>query len=77
MVGRRLSFGSDRESGAAFTAVMYSVVRTLALNGIDVRRWLEAWFGGCAAMAVKRAGSLRVVALVDGESRKLALSMAP
>ena len=40
-IGRRLSFGSDSENGARFTAVMYSVVGTLALNGIDVLRWLE------------------------------------
>ena len=42
VIGRRLSFGSDSENGARFTAVMYSVVGTLALNGIDVLRWLEA-----------------------------------
>ena len=42
-IGRRLSFGSDSETGARFTAMMYSVVGTLALNGIDVLRWLEAW----------------------------------
>ena len=28
--------------------MMYSVVGTLALNGIDVRRWLEGWLGECA-----------------------------
>ena len=48
VIGRRLSFGSDSESGARFTAQMYSVVRTLSLNGIDVRRWLEAWLEACA-----------------------------
>ena len=47
-IGRRLSFGSDSEDGARFTVMMYSVVGTLALNGIDVRRWLEAWLGECA-----------------------------
>ena len=51
VIGRRLSFGSDSETGARFTARMYSVVGTLALNGIDVRRWLEAWLGACAANA--------------------------
>ena len=48
VVGRRLSFGSDSETGARFTALMYSVVATLATNGIDVRRWLEAWLRACA-----------------------------
>ena len=48
VIGRRLSFGSDSETGALFTARMYSVVATLATNGIDVRRWLEAWLAACA-----------------------------
>ena len=50
-IGRRLSFGSDSENGARFTAVMYSVVGTLALNGMDVLRWLEAWLEACAKNA--------------------------
>ena len=36
-IGRRLSFGSDSETGARFTALMYSVIGTLTLHGIDVR----------------------------------------
>ena len=48
-IGRRLSFGSDSETGARFTALMYSVVGTLNLNGIDVLRWLEDWLTACAA----------------------------
>ena len=48
VIGRRLSFGSDSEDGADFTATMYSVLGTLALNGIDVLRWLEAWLEACA-----------------------------
>ena len=49
VIGRRLSFGSDSETGARFTAQMYSVVGTLALNDIDVRHWLQAWLEACAA----------------------------
>ena len=48
VIGRHLSFGSDSEKGAKFTAMMYSVAGTLALNGIDVRRWLEEWLKVCA-----------------------------
>ena len=48
VIGRRLSFGSNSEVGARFTAIMYSVVGTLSMNGIDVLRWLEAWFEACA-----------------------------
>ena len=47
-IGRRLSFGSDSEGGARFTAIMYSVVGTLSMNGIDVLRWLKAWLTACA-----------------------------
>ena len=47
-IGRRLSLGSDSETGARFTALMYSVVGTLTLNRIDVLRWLEAWLRACA-----------------------------
>ncbi len=47
-IGRGLSFGSDSEKGAGFTAMMYSVVGTLSMNGIDVLRWLEAWLKACA-----------------------------
>ena len=28
---------------------MYSAVQTLALNGIDVRGWLQEYLGACAA----------------------------
>lgn len=48
VIGRRLSFGSDSEAGAQLAALMYSVVGTLNLNGIDVRRWLDAWLAACA-----------------------------
>ncbi len=48
VIGRRLSFGSDSETGAKLAALMYSVVGTLNLNGIDVLRWLEAWLAACA-----------------------------
>ena len=47
-IGRRLSFGSDSEAGAKLAALMYSVVGTLDLNGIDVPRWLHAWLAACA-----------------------------
>ena len=47
VIGRRLSLGSDSETGARFTAVMYSVIATLSLNGIDVLRWLQAWLAAC------------------------------
>ena len=49
VIGRRLSFGSDSEAGAHLTALMYSVVETLAVNGIDVRLWLTEWLRACAA----------------------------
>ena len=48
VIGRRLSFGSDSEQGAGFTAMMYSVAGTLAIAGIDVRHWLREWLSACA-----------------------------
>ena len=48
VIGRKLSFGSDSETGARFTALMYSVIGTLNLNGVDVLRWLDAWLEACA-----------------------------
>ena len=47
-IGRGLSFGSNSVKGAEFTAVLYSVVGTLSMNGINVLRWLEAWLTACA-----------------------------
>jgi len=47
-IGRLLSHGSDSVKGAEFTAILYSVVGTLSMNGIDVLRWLEAWLAACA-----------------------------
>ena len=48
VIGRRLSFGSDSRTGAHLAALMYSVIGTLNLNGIDVLRWLDAWLAACA-----------------------------
>ncbi len=47
-IGRRLSFGSDSEDGARFTALMYSVIGTLEMNNINVRRWLHECLMTCA-----------------------------
>ena len=57
-IGRRLSFGSDSEAGARFTATMYSTVGTLALNGVDVLRWLTAWLSACADNGGRAPGDL-------------------
>ena len=57
-IGRRLSFGSDSEAGARFTATMYSAVGTLELNGVDVLRWLAAWLSACADNGGRAPGDL-------------------
>ncbi len=36
------------EAGARLTAVMYTVLGTVAMNGLDVLRWLRAWLDACA-----------------------------
>ena len=58
VIGRRLSFGSDSEAGAGFTATMYSVLGTLSLNGIDPLRWLGAWLAACAENGGRAPGDL-------------------
>ena len=58
VIGRRLSFGSNSEDGAKFTAIMYSVIGTLSMNGIDVLRWLEAWLKACAKNGGKPSDDL-------------------
>ena len=49
VIGRRLSFDSDSQTGAKLAALMHSAVGTLNLNGIDARRWLEAWLAARAS----------------------------
>ncbi len=58
VIGRRLSFGSVSEAGAGFTAMMYSVLGTLSLNGLDTLRWLEAWLTACAENGGRPPGDL-------------------
>ena len=66
-IGRRLSFGSDSETGARFTALMYSVTGTLRLNGLDVPRWLADWLGGVRRGRRPTARQpVPVAAVVDG-----------
>ena len=48
VIGRKLSFGSDSEKGAAFSAMMYGVFATLRMNGINIKKWLTAWLTACA-----------------------------
>ena len=47
-IGLPETISADGETGARFAALLYSVVATLKTNGIDVRRWLEAWLQACA-----------------------------
>ena len=58
VIGRGLSLGSDSMEGARLTAMMYSVVVTLKMNGIDVLKWLEDWLGACARNGGQLPGDL-------------------
>lgn len=51
--------------GARFAALMYSVVGTLAANGIDVRHRLEAWLGACREHRSTSGRPVAVAAMVD------------
>lgn len=57
VVGRKLSYGSHSEDGAALQGVLLSVLTTLDPGRIDLRRWLQAFLRACA-----RIGSQAVVA---------------
>ena len=48
VIGRKLSFGSDSLEGARYSAMMYGIIETLRMNGIDVRTWLDDWLSACA-----------------------------
>ena len=45
---RKLCFGSDSKEGARLTAVMLTVLRTLAKTGLDAQTWLHSWLTACA-----------------------------
>ena len=76
-IGRRLSFGSDSEAGARFTATMYSAVGTLELNGIDVLRWLAAWLSACADNGGRAPGDLSPWLPWSMDAERRNESMAP
>lgn len=48
-IGRKLSFGSNSQGGADFTAMMYSLFTTLRRHHLDIRKWLTEWLEACAA----------------------------
>ena len=50
VIGRKLSFGSHSENGAALQGALLSVFATLDLAGLDLRRWLEAFLRECAGL---------------------------
>ena len=50
--------------------MMYSTVGTLALNGVDVLRWLTAWLAACADNGGCASPWLR-----DGAERRNELAM--
>ncbi len=47
-LARKISFGSDSLEGARTSAILYTVLGTLAKNGIDILSWLKEWLTACA-----------------------------
>ena len=47
-IGRKLSYGSNSQGGADFTAMMYSLFITLRRHHLDIRKWLMEWLEACA-----------------------------
>ena len=50
VIGRKLSFGSHSEDGAALQGTLLSVFATLDMAGLDLRRWLAAFLRECAGI---------------------------
>ena len=50
VIGRKLSFGSHSEDGAALQGLLLSVFATLDRAGINLWRWLEQFLGACAVI---------------------------
>lgn len=50
VIGRKLSFGSHSEDGAALQGLLLSVFATLDMAGISLWRWLEEFLGECAVI---------------------------
>ena len=50
VIGRKLSYGSHSEDGAALQGTLLSVFATLDMAGLDLRRWLEAFLRECAGI---------------------------
>ena len=50
VIGRKLSFGSHSEDGAALQGLLLSVFATLDMAGINLWRWLEEFLGECAVI---------------------------
>ena len=50
VIGRKLSFGSHSEDGAALQGLLLSVLATLDRAGINLWRWLEEFLGECAVI---------------------------
>lgn len=50
VVSRKLSYGSQSESGAIVRGVSLVVFATVDIAGIDLRRWLENFLRKCTAI---------------------------
>ena len=49
VIGRKLSYGSHSQGGAALQGILLSVFGTLSLAGTDLQAWLRAYVRECAA----------------------------
>ncbi len=59
VIGRKLSFGSDSLEGARYSAMMYGIIETLRMNGIDVRTWLDGNRGNSSGIGSGLRGFFR------------------
>jgi transposase len=48
VVGRKNYYGSRAKWSGEFAAKMFTILETIDMNGLDVRKWLNDYLGACA-----------------------------
>jgi transposase len=48
VVGRKNYYGSQTKDSGEFAATMFTILETINMNGLDVRKWLNDYLGACA-----------------------------
>ena len=77
VIARKLSYGSQNESGAKLMSCLYSVAETLRLNGINAYRWFVDYLDACAESGGVPHDLTRFLPWAMDERRLEGLSIVP